>query len=85
MDRAGARCGVAKSDLASELGVRRRHEGRHLFMANLDVLHPVLCALQGHIKATDAISGISINPAQTPFRQTLPNEFADIHVRYPEL
>ena len=39
MDRAGARSRIAKPDLAGELGVGGGHEGRHLLVAHLNVLH----------------------------------------------
>ncbi len=87
MDRAGAGRRVAKADLAGEFGMRGSHEGGHFFVAHLDVFHDVLGLLQGHIETADAVSGIAIDALQSPLRQSMPNEFADIlgHCIYPNL
>ena len=42
VDRAGAGGGVAKPDLASKFSVGRGHEGRHLLVAHLHVVHVAL-------------------------------------------
>ena len=79
MDRARPRRRVAKPDLAGELGVRGRHEGGHLLMPHLDVLHFVLGPFQRHVEAADAIAGIAVDALQAPLVQPVPDELADVH------
>ena len=78
MDRARPGGRVAETNLASELGVRRRHERRHLLMANLDVLQLPLGFLERDIQAADTIAGIAVDALDAPFAHTSPNELADV-------
>src|SRR5436305_4320 len=84
MDRARSGCRVAKAHLARELRVRGGHKCRHFLMADLDISHPVLGLLERDIETSHAIARISINPVQSPFGQSVPNEFADVHRRTPQ-
>ena len=56
-------------------------------MADLDVLHKAFGLFQRHVQTADAVAGIAVNALEAPFRQTVPNEFADVHahVRRPNL
>ena len=82
MNRARTGRRVAKAHLARELGVRRRHKGRHLLVADLDVFHKILGLLQGYIQAADAVARITVDPLEPPFRQSPPNKFADIPAHF---
>ncbi len=82
MNRARTGRRVAKAHLARELGVRRRHKGRHLLVADLDIFHKILGLLQGYIQAADAVARITVDPLEPPFRQSPPNEFADIPAHF---
>ena len=68
MDRAWPGSRVAQADLAGELGMRRRHEGRHLFVTDLNVLHLLLGFFQRDVESADAVSGISVNASSIPIR-----------------
>ncbi len=70
---------VAQPDLAGELGVRRRHEGGHLLVADLDVRHAGLRPLQRKIEAADAVARIAEHPLQAPLVEAVPDEVADGH------
>ena len=85
VDRARPRGGVAKPDLAGELGVGRGHEGRHLLVANLDVLEAVLDLLQRHVETADTVAGIAVDALDSPFLQALPHEVADVHAHGRQL
>src|SRR3954447_26566955 len=84
MDRARARGRIAKPDLAGKLGMCRGHERRHLLVADLYVLHPVLGFLERHVEASDSVTRVTIDPSQPPFGQSLPNIFADVHACPPD-
>src|SRR5437868_14117334 len=84
MDRAWAGGRVAKPDLAGKLRMRRGHERGHLLMADLNVLHPVLGLLKRDVEASDSVAGVAVDPSQSPFGQSLPNIFADVHACPPE-
>ena len=79
MDRARSGGGVAQADLSGELRMRRSHEGRHLLVPDLNVLHFLFGLFQCDVEAADAVSGISVNALQSPFGQSMPNEFAYVH------
>ena len=79
VDRTRPGSGVAESDLAGELGVGRGHKGRHLLVANLDVLEAVLDLLQRHVETTDAIAGVAVDALDSPLLQAMPHEVADVH------
>jgi hypothetical protein len=78
VDRTRPRSGIAESDLTGELGVGRGHEGRHLLVANLDVLEAVLNLLQRHVETTDTIAGVAVDALDSPLLQALPYEVADV-------
>jgi len=79
MDRAGAGGGVAKPDLAGELGMRGGHEGCHLLMPHLHIVHKLLGIFERDVEAADAVAWIAIDAVQTPFRQALPDKFRNVH------
>ena len=83
VDRARSGGRVTQAHLTGEFRVRRSHEGRHLFVPDLHVLHRVLGLLQRDVETADAVTGISINPLQSPFGQSMPNKFADVHEMLP--
>ena len=78
VDRTRPRSGIAEPDLTGELGMTRGHEGRHLFVANLDVLEAVLNLLQRHIETTNTIAGVAVDALDSPLLQALPYEVADV-------
>jgi hypothetical protein len=59
-------------DFAAELGMRDRHEGRHLFVPHLDKFD-LVGPLQGSDHAIDAVSGIPVNPPDAPRVQAFNN------------
>src|SRR5687767_391284 len=61
MDRPGARCGEADSDLASELGVPGRHKRRLLFMPDLHELEAIQSPVERTQNAVDAVARIPID------------------------
>ena len=81
MDRTWTRGRVAKSDPTGELGMGRCHEGRHLLVANLHILHLVLGFLERHVETADTVAGIAVDPRQVPLDEALPDEFAYVHDR----
>jgi hypothetical protein len=79
MDRTRAGRRVAKTNLAGEFRVRRRHEGGHFFMPDLDILHAVFGFLQRHVQASDTVAGVAVHSMEPPFLQAMPHIFADVH------
>ena len=71
------RGGETHPDLAGELGVGRRHERRHLLVADLDELEGQVEALHGAQQAVDAVAGVAEDRPDAPLRQTLPEEVPD--------
>ena len=69
----------AKTGLPGEFRVRRCHEGRHFLVADLYVFHKSFGLFQGYIETADTVTRIAIDAFKAPFRQTLPDEFADVH------
>jgi hypothetical protein len=59
----------AHADFAGELGVRARHEGGHLFMADLHEVDQVLMAVERPHDAVDSVAGVSEQPFDTPLGQ----------------
>ena len=74
VDRARTGRRIAKAHLTGELGVRRSHEGSHLFVAHLHVVHELLGLLQRDIKAADAVARIAVDAAETPLVKSIPDE-----------
>jgi len=79
MDGARSRGRIAKAHLAGEFGVSRGHKGRHFLVTDLHVFHEILGFFQGHVEAADTVARIAINAFEPPFRQPVPDKFADIH------
>jgi hypothetical protein len=77
VDRARPRRREADADLAGELRVRRRHERRHLLVADLHELRAVLRAPKRAHDSVDAIARVSEDAAHAPCAQTLDQEVAD--------
>src|SRR5207245_4173353 len=76
MDRARTRGGEADADLAGELGLRARHEGRELLVARLDEFHLVVAPERAH-DAVDAIAGVAVDTLNAPLREALEQEIAN--------
>ena len=83
MDRAGSGRRVTQAYLAGEFGMRGGHKGRHLFVPDLNIFHSFPGLLERHIKASDSVSGVPVDPLQAPSGQSMPNEFADVHAVLP--
>ena len=79
VDRARTGGRVAEADTAGELGMRRGHEGGHLLVPHLDVFHARLRFLKRHVQPAHAVARITVDPAQAPFLETLPDELAYVH------
>src|SRR6185503_7336053 len=77
MRRAGPGRRDAHAELAGEFGMRRRHEGRHLFMPALDEFDFILRPLQRTEYAVDAVAGIAVNPTDAPLVKALDEKIAD--------
>jgi hypothetical protein len=60
-----------------KLGMRRRHEGRHLFVARLNELRAIAGTTERAHDAVDAIAGVAEDPLDAPLRQALYQEIAD--------
>src|ERR1051326_391074 len=75
----GARtgCGDADAELAGELGVSRRHEGGHLFVAGLGEFDLAVGALQRAEHAVDAVARVAENLAHAPRMETFNQKIAD--------
>ena len=67
MDRARTGRGKTNANFASELRVSTRHECRHLFMANLDVIDGAIRAIQRAHDPVNSVAGIAVNAFQAPF------------------
>ncbi len=67
----------ADSQLAGELGVRRGHEGGHLFVPRLDELDLALGPVQGPQHAVDAVAGVAVDSAHPPGVEPLDQEIAN--------
>jgi hypothetical protein len=68
----------AHPDFAGELGVGHRHEGRHLFVPDLNEIYR-LGPLQGSDQAVDAIAWVPVDTTNSPSVQTFNNKIADFH------
>ena len=78
MGGAGTPGRQAHPDFAGELGVRDGHEGRHLLVPDLDEFD-LVSSLQGSDHAVDAVTGISVDTANSPGMQAFNDEIADFH------
>src|SRR3546814_3255006 len=67
-------CRQAHAQFASELGVGRRHKGRHLFMPDLHELKLVARTIKRTQKTIYAVSGIPEDAPHAPLVQTIPKE-----------
>src|SRR3546814_399557 len=67
-------CRQAHAQFASELGVGRRHKGRHLFMPDLHELKLVARTIKRTQQTIYAVSGIPEDAPHAPLVQTLPKE-----------
>jgi hypothetical protein len=91
VDRAGAGGGEADAGLAGELGVRAGHEGRHLFVADLDESHGLVRPVDGAHDSVDAVARIAVDALHAPLAEALDEEvgcglchgYATQHVAYP--
>jgi hypothetical protein len=72
----------ADPNFTGELGVGYGHEGRHFFVPDLNEVN-LVSPLQGTDHAVDAITWISVDPANTPGVQTLNDKIADFHGEAP--
>src|SRR5690606_35527062 len=77
MDRARPRRRHAHADLARELRVRASHERRHLLVPDLDEVHPVAGRIQRAEEAVDAVTRVTVDPADPPVVQALDDVVAD--------
>jgi hypothetical protein len=75
---AGAAGRQTDPDLTGELGMGDCHEGRHLFVADLDEFD-LVGALQRSDNAVDAIAGTSVDSSDLPSVQAFNDEVADFH------
>ena len=90
VDRARPGRRHAHADLVGELGVRARHERRHLLMAGLDVAKvpcpPPVGVAECTVEATDAVTRIPVEPVQVPLDQSVDHEIAHrVHRHAPLL
>ena len=84
MDRAWTRGRVTEARLAGELRVRGGHEGRHLLMAHLNIIHEALGFLERYVEAANTIARIAVDARQSPLCEAIPNKLRDVlrHIRY---
>src|SRR6185437_9048703 len=71
MNRARSGGREANADFSGKLCMAARHECRHFFVAHLDKINLVLCAIQRTKDAVDAVAGVSIDARYSPFVQPL--------------
>ena len=64
-------------ELAGELGIGGRHEGRHFLMPGLDELDLALGAVERAEHAVDAVAGIAEDVPDAPVVETLDEKIAD--------
>ena len=83
MGRSGTACRQAHAQFASELGVRDRHEGGHLFVPDLDEFD-VAGPLQRADHAVDAVARITVDAANAPSVQPFDDEITDFHLKTPD-
>ena len=76
MDRARPRSRQADPDLARELGVRTRHERRHLLVAHLNQLRIAAGTVERSEDRVDAVAWIAVDAVNVPFTEPLQKKIA---------
>src|SRR5665213_1410931 len=79
MDGSRSGGGVTQPDGTGELGMRRSHECRHLFVPHRNVLQVLLGALERDIQTADTVTRIAVDASNAPFLHAMPYKIAHIH------
>ncbi len=69
--------GETDTDLAGELGVGARHEGRELLVAGLDEADLVLALGEGAHDPVDPVAGIAVDALDAPIDEALDEVIGD--------
>ena len=76
--RSGSAGGQTDAELAGELGIGDRHEGRHFLVPRLDEIDSAVM-LKRTDDAVDAVAGVAEDPFDAPGLQPFDKEFCCVH------